>query len=110
MTRYKWNVIPDVYQWVAKDANGLVKAYSERPVLKGRYWESSFGGTEQLGCSPPWESDEDWRGSLEERPDLPNRYRLHHLRWKASGIIDNTTNHDLTFGEVLDLLHEHEER
>jgi len=104
MTRYDWNAIPDMYTWVAKDSDGRVKAYSERPTLGDRCWYSSFGGTEQLGYSPPWESDSDWKESLEHRPNLTNRYRLDPTRWDDSGIIDTTTNHDLTFGEVLNLL------
>jgi len=105
MTRYKWDVIPDVYQWVAKDANGLVKAYSERPVLKGRYWESSFGGTEQLGCSPPWESDDDWQESLEERPKPAKRYEL----MEFGEVLDTATGYWLKLVEVVDRLNKYED-
>jgi len=108
VSKYDWSHINSKYNWVAKDSDGRVEAYRERPTLGERWWYSSVVGSssQHLGYSPPWESDSDWKESLEERPDLPKRYRLHHLRWTASGIIDTTTNHDLTLGEALDLLNE----
>jgi hypothetical protein len=105
MTRYDWRRIPKEYKWVAKDSNGTVKAYSERPGLRKGYWASSFGGTEQLGCSPRWESDSDWEDSLEERPKPAKRYEL-----TASGVImDRAVDNWLTLVEVVDRLNEYED-
>jgi len=105
MTRYKWNAIPDMYKWVAKDNDGRVKAYSERPTLGDRCWYSSFGGTEQLGYSPPWESDNDWKESLEERPKPAKRYEL-----TASGVIlDRKADNWLPLVEAVDRLNKYEE-
>jgi len=107
MTRYKWDVIDERFNWVAKDSDGMIEAYSERPILREYDWHTSgLGSHAVLGYSRLWESDDDWKESLEERPDLPNRYRLNTLRWTVSGIVDTLTNHDLTLGEVLDLLNE----
>jgi len=111
MTKYKWDAIPKEYRWVGYNRHGIIRAFRERPRAMDGFWaDCNEEFTEWVGELPTVLLCEDWRESLEERPDLPNRYRLHHLRWKDSGIIDTTTNHDLTLGEVLDLLNEHEER
>jgi len=108
MTRYKWDAIDERFSWVAKDANGMVEAYRERPILK-EFWWYSGSATEILGYAAPWEDHSDWRESLEERPKPPTRYHLDHNRCAASGIIDTTTDNVMTFGEVLDLLNERSE-
>jgi len=70
ITRYDWSHINSKYDWVAKDSDGRVEAYRERPTLGERWWYSSVVGSssQHLGYSPPWESDSDWQESLEERP------------------------------------------
>jgi len=103
MTRYDWSAIDKKYKWVAKDSNGLVEAYREHPILGESCWYSS-NGSQQLGYSPPWESDSDWEDSLEERPKPASRYHLDPKRWEDSGIKDTTFNRYLTLGEVVDLL------
>lgn len=105
---YDWSEIDEKYSWVAKDSRGLVQAYQERPILKELWWYSS-SDTKILGYSPPWESDSNWKESLEERPKPAKRYRLDPKRWEESGILETTTNRYLTLGEVLDLLNECEE-
>jgi len=107
MTRYKWDAIDERFSWVAKDANGMVEAYRERPILK-EFWWYSGSATEILGYAPPWESHSDWKESLEERPQPADRYRLDRERWPYSAITDTTTNHELTLGEVVDLLNDKE--
>jgi hypothetical protein len=109
MAKYKWDAIPTEYNWVAKDSDGTIEAYSERPILREYDWHSSgLGSTAVLGYSRSWESDDDWEDSLEERPKV-SRYRLYHTPWVHSGITDTITNHYLTLGEVLDLLNERSE-
>ncbi|MHB1701336.1 MAG: hypothetical protein ACYCSN_14590 [Acidobacteriaceae bacterium] len=109
MSRYNWDKIDKSYNWIAKDSNGMVEAYRERPTLRERCWDSG-GGSEQLGYSQPWESDNDWKDSLEERPKAPKRYEIElGRRWMDAYIMDTAACHGLTMGEVVDRLNEYEE-
>jgi len=104
MTRYDWDKIDKRFNWVAKDANGMVEAYQVHPILKEFWWYSS-GATEILGYAPPWESHSDWKESLEERPKPAKRYQIDTgpglLR-----IIDTQTDQALSGNQIVDLLNE----
>jgi hypothetical protein len=106
MSRYDWSAIDKKYKWVAKDSNGRFDAYMERPTLGERWWYASVGSHYQhLGYSPPWESDDDWQESLEERPKPPKRYEL-----TASGVIlDREADNWLPLVEAVDRLNKYEE-
>jgi len=111
VTRYNWNAIPDMYKWVAVDSHGVIRAFRERPRAMDGFWaDCNEEFTQWVGELPTVLLWEDWKDSIEERPKPATRYRLEHSRWLASGIIDTTTNHELTFGELVDLLNDHEER
>jgi hypothetical protein len=105
MTRYDWDNIDKRYNWVAKDSNGTVEAYRERPILTKRCWGSTTGDNIFLGYSPSWESDDDWKESLEERPKPAKRYEL-----MDSGVIfDREADNWLALVEVMDRLNYYEE-
>jgi len=104
MSRYDWSAIDNKYKWVAKDSNGRVEAYRERPILGESCWYSNVG-SQQLGYSPPWESDSDWQESLEERPKPAKRYEL----IESGLILDRKADNWLDLVEVVDRLNEYEE-
>jgi len=104
MTRYKWDVIDERFSWVAKDANGMVEAYRERPILK-EFWWYSGSATEILGYAAPWEDHSDWRESLEERPKPAQRYQL-DTGVGLLRIIDTQTDQALSGNQIVDLLNE----
>jgi len=107
MSRYKWDHIDERYNWVAKDSNGRVDAYTERPFHNERLWYPTFGSQhKQLGYSPPWESDDDWKESLEERPKPAKRYEL----MEFGEVLDTATGYWLKLVEIVDLLNEYEKR
>jgi len=107
MSRYDWSAIDKKYNWVAKDSNGRFDAYMERPTLGERWWYASVGSHYQhLGYSPPWESDDDWQESLEERPKPAERYEL----MEFGEVLDTATGYWLKLVEIVDLLNEYEKR
>jgi len=106
MSRYDWSHINSRYDWVAKDSNGRVDAYTERPTLGEFWWHASVGSHYQhLGYSPPWESDDDWKESLEERPKPAKRYEL----MDSGVILDREADNWLPLVEAVDRLNKYEE-
>jgi hypothetical protein len=63
----------------------------------------------RLGELPTVSSYQDWEESLEERPKPEPRYKMGNIRWMESTVMDTSTNHELTMGEILDLLNEREQ-
>ena len=108
MSRYEWDRIDERFKWVGVDSDGVILAFSGRPVKVGGYWVGSNGDNPSR-LDPYVVSENYWEESLEHRPNLPNRYRLDPKRWEDSGIRDTTTNRYLTLGDVLDLLNERSE-
>ena len=107
MSKYNWDKIDKNYNWIAKDSDGMIVAYGQRPILREHSWNSSSVGdpTDLLGYSHWWESDSDWKESIEERPKYSKRYELSY----SQVILDTAQRKWLDLTEVVDRLNKYEE-
>jgi len=69
--RYDWSNIPPEYDWAATDRGGAVYAYINKPSCREpvNFWISKNSGDMFRLCAGH-QITEDWRDSLEQRPDV----------------------------------------
>jgi len=69
--RYDWSNIPPEYDWAATDRGGAVYAYKNKPFCKDHvnFWISKNSG-DMFRLYAGHQITEDWRDSLEQRPDV----------------------------------------
>ena len=110
MTKYNWDSIPKQYNWVGYNRHGIIRAFRGRPRAMDGFWaDCNEEFTEWVGELPTVMLWEDWKDSLEERPQPPKRYQID----KGDGllrIIDTLTNQPLSGYEIVDLLNERKAR
>lgn len=68
--RYDWKNIPHTYYWAAKNENGEVWAFLEKPELDEKHgvWSLKYVPHPLMQLIKVGEPSDDWIESLEERP------------------------------------------
>jgi len=69
--RYDWSNIPPEYDWAATDRGGAAYAYKNKPFCKdhANFWIGKDSGDMFRLCAGQ-QLTEDWRDSLEQRPEV----------------------------------------
>ena len=72
-TRYNWDEFPECANYASTDANGDLFVWSVKPRLSYNGWRLSLSDElEQFLYIKKCDADENWRNSLEQRPQNQN--------------------------------------
>jgi hypothetical protein len=109
LTLYNWDKVPEHFKWVARNYDGRIYAFKERPDLytNTKQWLVSGNGCELMGSVAFVLNDVvlcDWTTSLEERPKPKPRY----IHWKNDSpldriiLFDTQDRENITIKDILD--------